>query len=186
MNFSRSNLHLWKIITPLLVTLMLLPVAGADEWLRISSKDGKVSALFPEDIREQKQTQVERTIAGRVTTYFGEYHGDGILLAGSGADLPKLAQKRHKAVFETTKKGFLKEAKGTEISFKSTTVDGAPAQELIYKGDAYRAKGGAYTARALMFIVDGRLYIANAVISKATPENKAAAEKLLSSIEVAD
>ena len=185
MKFSRSHLHLWKITTPLLVSLLLLPFAGAEGWVRVSSKNNTVSALFPEDIRKQKQSQVERTIAGRVTTYFGEYHGDGIILAGSVADLPKLAQKRHKAVFETTKKGFLKEAGGTEISFKSTTVDGVPARELIYKGSAYRGKGDSYTGRALIFIVDGRLYIANSVISKATPENKAAGEKVLGSVKVA-
>ena len=185
MNFPLSRLHLWKIAIPILASLLLLPLAQADEWVRISSKDEKVSALFPEDIREKKQSQVERTIAGRVTTYFGEYHDDGIILAGSVADLPKLAQKRHKTVFETTKKGFLKEAKGTEISFKSTTVDGAPARELIYKGSAYRGKGDSYKGRALIFIVDGRLYIVNSVISKATPKNEAAGERMLSSVDVA-
>ena len=153
--------------------------------MRVSSRDKKVSALFPEDIRRNKQTQVDRTIAGRVTTYFGEYHGEGIILAGSGAALPKLAQKRHKSVYETTKKAFLKEAKGTEISFKTTTVDGVPARELIYEGSAYRGKGDSYSGRARFFIVNDRIYIVNSVISKATPANKAAGEKLLDSVKIA-
>ena len=157
-----------------LLAPIFLNVAHADDWVRVSSKDKKVSAMFPEDIRKSKQTQVTRTIAGRVTTYFGEHHGDGILLAGSGADLPRLARSRHKTVFETTKKGFLEEAKGTETGFKTTTVGGVPARELTFQGKAYRGKGGPYTGRALFFIVNDRIYIVNSVISKANATNKAA------------
>ena len=150
MNIAR----LPKLVLGILALSLLVPGVHADDWKRVTSKDKKVSALFPEDIRKNKQTQETRTIAGRVTTYFGEYHGDGVLLAGSGADIPKLAQGRDKSVYSTTKKGFLKEARGREVSFKTTKVDGVEGRELIYKGKAYRGKGGAYTGRALMFIVN--------------------------------
>ena len=156
----------------------------AGEWKKVTSKDGKVSALFPEDIRKKKQSQTERTLAGRVTTYFGEHYGDGIMLAGSGADLPRLARGRDKAVYDTTKKSFLKEAQGQEVSFKNTTVDGVAARELIYKGKAYRGKGGPYQGRALIFIANGRLYIVNSVMTKSNAANKAAEKKMVESVKV--
>lgn len=185
MIIPRARFYRLGIAIQLFAAVLLLTIAQAEEWIRVSSGDKKVSALFPEDIRKNKQSQVERTIAGRVTTYFGEFHGEGIILAGSGASLPKLAQGRHKSVYATTKKGFLKEAEGTEISFKATTVDGVPARELIYKGGAYRGKGGSYNGRALVFIVNDRVYIVNSVIRKATPANEAAVAKLLDSVKVA-
>lgn len=174
----------WQLVA-LLVSALMLPLASADDWVTVTSKDNKVSVLFPEDIKKNQQTQVERTIAGRVTTYFGESHGDGIILAGSGADLPKLARGRDNSIYSTTKKGFLKEAKGTEVSFKETKVDGVAARELIYKGKAYRGKGGAYTGRAVMFIVNNRVYIVNSVITKSTPANSAATKKMFDSVKVA-
>jgi hypothetical protein len=165
----------------------LLSPGNAEEWERVASKDGKLSALFPADIQNNSQTQTDSTPAGKVTSYFGEYYGDGIMIAGSGADIPMLARVAgNKAIFDGSKKTFLEQAKGTETSFEETTVAGAPARELIYKGDAYQGKGDPYLGRALFIIVNKRMYVINSVISKPTPQNKAAEEKLLNSIEVSE
>ncbi|MFV1995790.1 MAG: hypothetical protein ACC661_10170 [Verrucomicrobiales bacterium] len=166
-------------------TALLLSPGNAEEWKRVSSIDGSISALFPVDIRENLQTQTDKTLAGKVTSSFGEYHGDGILVAGSGADIPFLARAAgDAAIFKGSKQTFLDQAEGTEISFVETTVGGAPARELIYKGAAYRGAGEPYQGRAIFVIVNKRIYIINSVISKPTAENKAVEEKLLNSIEI--
>jgi hypothetical protein len=170
-----------------LVTALLLSSVNAEDWNRVTSKDGKLSALFPVDIKENLQTQTDKTLAGKVTSYFGEYYGDGIVLAGSGADIPMLARAAgNTAIFNGSKETFLEQAKGTEISFKEMTVSGAPAGELIYKGAAYQGKGDPYEGRARFIIVNKRMYVINAVISKPTAENKAAGEKLLNSVEISE
>ena len=181
----RSRFHPSRTAIQLVAFFLFTSVVQAKDWVRVTSKDKKVSALFPVDIRKNQKTQVTRTLAGRVTTTFGEHHGDGILLAGSGADLPKLAQGRDKSVYDTTRKNFLKEAKGKQVSFKTTKVDGVAARELIYKGKAYRGKGGAYTGRALIFIVNKRVYIVNSVITKSNAANAAAQKKMFGSVKVA-
>jgi hypothetical protein len=178
-----------RILLPtfLLFTALLLSPGNAEDWKRVSSKDGKLSALFPTDIKENLQTQTDKTIAGKVTSYFGEYYGDGILLAGSGADIPLLARAAgDSAIYDGSKKTFLDEAQGTEISFKEITVSGVPARELIYEGAAYRGEGEPYQGRAYLIMVNKRLYVINSVITKPTPENKADEEKLLTSIEVSE
>ena len=168
--------------------LALFPTSSfAEEWKRVSSKDGKISALFPEDIRDNPQTQVDKTAAGKVTSYFGEYYGDGFMLAGSGADIPMLARAAGQdRVFDASKKTFLEQAKGTEISFQETTVGGAPARELVYKGDGYQGKGDPYEARALFIMVAKRMYVINAVITKSNAETEAAAKKLFDSLQVSE
>ena len=164
---------------------LFLPSAMAEDWKRVASKDGKVSALFPVDIRKNLQTQTDRTLAGKVESKFGEFYGDGIMLAGSGSDLPRLAlAASDKKVFESTKKTFLSQAKGKQLSFKASTVAGLPAWVLLYKGDAYQGKGKPYQGRAVFMIVNKRMYILNSVISEATAENKAAEKKLFGSIKV--
>ncbi len=169
-----------------LFTALLLSPGKAEDWKRIKSKDGKVSALFPVGIDKNVQTQIDKTVAGKVKSTFGEHHGDGILVAGSGADIPFLARAAgNKAIFNGSKKTFLDQAKGTEISFKETSADGAPARVLVYKGAAYQGKGDPYQGRALFVMVSKRLYVFNSVISKPTAENKATEKKLLDSIKVA-
>jgi len=157
----------------------------AEEWHRVSSKDGNISALFPVDIRKDLQTQTDRTVAGKVKSQFGEHRGDGILTAGSGSDIPLLARGAgDNAIFNGSKKTVLTQARGTEIRFEKTSADGAPTRILVYKGDAYRGKWVPYQGRALFVIVNKRIYIINSVISKPTGENRAAEKKLLSSIKV--
>ena len=183
-HFPASNRILLPTFLPLL-TALLLASGNAEDWERVGSKDGKVSALFPVNIKENVQTQTDKTLAGKVTSYYGEYYGDGLVLAGSGADIPMLARAAgNSPIFDGSKKTFLEQAEGTEISFKEITVGGAPAGELIYKGDAYQGKGDPYEGRARFIIVNKRMYVLNAVISKPTAENKAAAEKLLNSVEI--
>jgi hypothetical protein len=168
-----------------LLTALVCSPAKAEDWTRVASKDGKFSALFPVDLRDNPQVEVDSTPAGKVTSYFGEYYGDGIVLAGSGADIPFLARAVGKSiVFDGSKDTFLKQAQGTEISFKETTVGGAPAYELLYKGDGYQGKGDPYQGHAFFIMVNKRMYCVNAVISKATPENEAAKKKLFDSMEV--
>ncbi len=60
---------------------------------------------------------------------------------------------------------------------------GAPARELIYKGDGYRGEGDPYKGRALLIMFKKRMYIINSVITKATDENKAMEKKLMESVE---
>jgi hypothetical protein len=179
----RSNIAL---VTILAAGAFLFPRAVmAEDWKRVSSKDGKISALFPVDIRKNLQTQTDRTLAGKVESRFGEFYGDGIMLAGSASDLPKLAlAAKDQKVFESSKKTFLAQAKGKETSFKESTVAGVPARVLLYKGDAYQGKGKPYEGRAVFMIVNKRMYILNSVISKATAANKASEKKLFGSIQV--
>ena len=168
-----------------LAAALLATPAQAEEWKRVSSKDGKISALFPEDIRDNPQTQVDKTAAGKVTSYFGEFYGDGYLLAGSGADIPMLARAAgQNRVFDASKGTFLEQAKGTETSFKEIKVGDAPARELIYKGDAYQGKGDPYEGRALFIMVAKRMYVINAVITDKNATTEAAAKKLFDSIEI--
>ena len=178
-----------KLFAAILFTfsINLATSEGAEEWIRVGSKDGKISALFPNDIRKDLQTQTDRTIAGKVRSNFGEFHGDGIILAGSASDLPRLAiAAKAKMVFESSKKTFLEQAKGTQISFKETTVRGVAARELLYKGEGYQGKGDPYQGRAVFIIVNKRMYILNSVVSKATVENKAAEKKLFDSVRLAE
>ena len=157
----------------------------ADDWKRIKSKDSKISALFPVDIRKNPQTQTDRTIAGKVESKFGEYYGDGIMLAASASDLPRLAlAAKDQKIFESSKKTFLSQAKGKESSFKPSTIAGVPARVLLYKGDAYQGRGEPYEGRAVFMIVNKRMYVINSVISKGTAANKASEKKLFDSIQV--
>ena len=161
------------------------PLCKAAEWKRVTSADGKISALFPVDIRDNPQQQTDRTPAGKVTTFFGEFTGDGILLAGSTSQIPILARAAgEKAIFDGSKKTFLDAAQGTETSFKQTTVAGTPARLLTYKGKAYRGKGNPYQGKALFIIVNKRMYVVNSVLTKASDKNRAATEKLFGSIEI--
>jgi hypothetical protein len=161
--------------------------AMAEDWKRIASKDGKISALFPVDIRKDAKTQTDRTLAGKVESKFGEFYGDGIMLAGSASDLPRLALAvSDQRVFESSKKTFLAQAKADELSFKASTVAGVAARVLLYKGDAYQGKGEPYQGRAVFMIVNKRMYILNSVISKANAANKASEEKLFGSIRVSE
>lgn len=161
------------------------PSLRAGEWERISSKDDNISALFPKGIRDKTQTQIDKTPAGKVKSIFGEHHGHGILIAGSGADLPRLARSAgNKMIFSGSKKTFLDQAKGTETSFTKTTVDGVPAWSLIYKGAAYRGKGQPYQGQALFVIVNKRIYIFNVVTTKPSAENRELKKKLFTSIKV--
>jgi hypothetical protein len=165
--------------------ILLPPAAMAEDWKRVSSKDGKISALFPVDIRKNVQTQTDRTLAGKVESKFGEFYGDGIMLAGSGSDLPKLAlAASDQRVFESSKKTFLAQAQGKESSFKAATVAGVPARVLLYKGDAYQGKGKPYKGRAVFLIVNKRMYVINSVISKANDATRASQKKLFDSIKV--
>ena len=161
------------------------PSVMADDWKRVTSKDGKVSALFPIDIRKNLQSQTDRTLAGKVESKFGEFYGDGIMLAGSASDLPRLAlAAKDQRVFESSKKTFLAQAKGKEMSFKASTVAGIPARVLLYKGDAYQGKGKPYQGRAVFMMVNKRMYVLNSVISKANVANKASEKKLFESVRV--
>jgi hypothetical protein len=181
---SSSHLFSTSILLALCSFLLALP-CGAGEWKRVSSKDGKISALFPVDIGENPQSQVDKTPAGKVTSYFGEYYGNGILLAGSGADIPRLARVAgENAMFGGSKKVFLAQAKGTEISFKEAEVEGAPARVLLYKGKAYQGKGAPYEGKAIFIVVNKRMYVINSVISKASDANRAAEKKLFDSIQI--
>ncbi len=95
-----------------ILTVLLASPLQADDWKRVSNKAGNLSALFPIDIKANIQTQVDKTAAGKVTSYFGEYHGEGILLAGSGADIPGIARLAGEgAIFKGSKETFLGEAK---------------------------------------------------------------------------
>ncbi len=169
----------------ILSTVLICPALQAGEWERINSKDGKISALFPKGIRDKAQTQIDKTPAGKVKSTFGEHYGNGILIAGSAADLPRLARTAgNKKVFSGSKKTFLNQAQGTEISFTKTTVDGVPAWALTYKGTAYRGKGQPYQGQALFVIVNKRIYIFNAVTTKPSSNNQALEKKLFTSIKV--
>ncbi|MGI9244213.1 MAG: hypothetical protein ACR2RV_25670 [Verrucomicrobiales bacterium] len=174
------------LATILLGVAALLPQSAvAEDWKRVTSKDGKISALFPVDIRKNPKTQVDRTLAGKVESKFGEYYGDGIMLAGSGSDIPRLAlAASDKRIFESSKKTFLAQAKGKELSFKASKLAGVTAWVLLYKGDAYQGKGEPYQGRAFFLIVNKRMYVLNSVISKATPANKASEKKLFDSVKV--
>ncbi|MFK5923991.1 MAG: hypothetical protein QM496_17585 [Verrucomicrobiota bacterium] len=169
----------------ILSTTLFCHSLQAEEWKRINSKDGNISALFPKGIQDKAQTQIDKTPAGKVKSTFGEYYGNGILIAGSAADLPRLARAAgHKNIFNGSKKTFLDQAKGTELSFTKTTVDDVPAWSLTYKGAAYRGKGEPYQGQALFVIVDKRIYIFNAVTTKPSTENQALEKKLFTSIKV--
>lgn len=182
-----KNRPIHALLVPALSLAFALSSAFAEDWKRVSSKDGKISALFPENIADNPQTQVDKTAAGKVTSYFGEFYGDGYMVAGSGADIPMLARAAGQGrVFDASKKTFLDQAQGSEISFKETTVGGAPARELIYKGDAYQGKGDPYEARALFIMVDKRMYVINAVITDKNATTEAAAKKLFDSIQVSE
>lgn len=178
---------LYSACVACLSAALLATSAPAEEWKRVSSKDSKISALFPEDIRDNPQTQVDKTAAGKVTSYFGEFYGDGYLLAGSAADIPMLARAAGaNRVFTASKDTFLEQAQGTETSFKEIKVGGAPARELIYKGEAYQGKGAPFEGRALFIMVAKRMYVINAVITDKNATTEGAAKKLFDSIEISE
>ncbi|MCF6313506.1 MAG: hypothetical protein L3J39_13760 [Verrucomicrobiales bacterium] len=177
----RSSLFLF-LLMPLCGLALLSPI-HAEEWIRIHSESGDISALFPSDIKANPQTQTDKTLAGKVTSVFGEHRGDGILLAASAAHLPRVARASgEKAVLKASKKTFLTQAKGKEISFERIKVSGKNAMELRYKGDAYQGKGQPYQGRAVFLLLNNRVYIINSVISKANTENKAMEKKVFKSI----
>lgn len=185
MQVSSANHHRRIFSFLILATALFCHSLQAGDWERIYSKDGKISALFPKGLREKAQTQIDKTPAGKIKSTFGEHHANGILIAGSAADLPRLARTAgNKKVFGGSKKTFLNQAKGTEISFTKTTVDGVPAWSLTYEGAAYRGKGQPYQGRALFVIVNKRIYIFNGVTTKPSLENQALEKKLFTSIEI--
>jgi hypothetical protein len=151
--------------------------ANAEDWVRVSSRDEKVSVLFPTDIQKTLKTQVDKTAAGKVESRFGDYMGDGIIFTASGSELPFLARAAgERIIFNNSKKTFLKQAEGTEVSFTETAIGGAPARALIYTGPNYKG-------RALFTIVNKRLYVINSQISKPSAANSAAEKKLFDSVE---
>ena len=111
----KPSTPIFSVSLACLAIAFLIAPLQAEEWKRVSSKDGKISALFPEDIRDNPQTQVDKTAAGKVTSYFGEHYGDGFLLAGSGADIPMLARAAgQNRVFDAS--GSFKRASGPVAS----------------------------------------------------------------------
>jgi hypothetical protein len=151
--------------------------ANAEDWVRVSSQDGKVSVLFPTDIQKNLKTQVDSTAAGKVESRFGDHMGDGIIFTASGSELPFLARAAgSNIIFNNAKKNFLKQAEGTEVSFTETSVGGAPARTLVYTGPNYKG-------HALFTIVNKRLYVINSQISKPSAANSAAEKKLFDSVQ---
>jgi hypothetical protein len=155
--------------------------ASGVEWVRIKSKDGKLSAEFPSEV-QQVQTETETTAAGKVETTFGTYVGDGIVLSGSGSGIPGLAKMLvgESGLFNSSKKRLLAKAYGQEVSWKETKVGEFPARVLDYKN---QDGSPAYTGKAAFILIGKRMYVLNAVLTKDTPENLAMRDKLANSIE---
>ena len=186
---SRSlEILLGRIFVIVVLGIIGLPMALADEWYRVESNDGRASVLFP-DRAEEIQELVDKTPGGNVVTQVAEYQGDGILMSISETKLPPLAATfaGPKIIFKNSKGSVLKSALGREISSKRIEVAGADAAMMLrYESvDFDDEDHPGYTGLAVFVIVDKKyVYVVNSMISKKTPDNQAMQDKLLDSIQI--
>jgi hypothetical protein len=85
-------------------------------------------------------------------------------------------------VFNTTKKKMMAKGDGVEVSYKEVEFGGQPARILDYKSGPQATT--AYTAKAILLLVDKRMYTVTSAITKDSPENQALEEKMADTIQV--
>ncbi len=170
-------------IAPLLFACAAAGLHAADSWARITSEDGKVSALVPGEVEES--TQVTRTLAGKITTRVLAYETGDVLFDLAGTGLPAVALKfaGEKGVIDSAKGKVLSQAMGKEKSFEDMTVSGVGCKllryDMVHHSDpAHRGFHGL----ALFFVHNGRLYVANGIVMK--DAGMADIEKFADSIQI--
>ncbi len=159
---------------------------SAEDWHRVQSNDKKVSVLFPNKA-ETFKTLTDKTPAGSVKTEVSTYEGDGVLFTISDSKIPGLALTfaGSGTILKNAAASVVSKAFAKLDSSTNQKIDGAPGVVVRYEASDFKKKDHpGYHGIAIIFIVDGRLYTINSILSKESADNKAAQEKLLKSIQV--
>ena len=175
----------------LLVTAAMLgfapAIASAEDWYRVNSGDGKASVLFPNRAEEVREL-VDKTPGGKVVTRVSEHQSEGILMSISETKLPPLAMSfaGPKLIFSNAKGIVLSKVFGRETSSERSEITGADAAMVMHyeSVDFDDENHPGYAGLAIFLIVDRHIYVVNSMLSKDTPNNQAAQEKLLGSIQI--
>ena len=169
-----------------LAALSLGTLRAADDWHSVKSNDGKVQAMMPGEAK--KSTIETKSAAGKVTTYNMEFHGDQVQFDISYSKIPRLALKfaSEDKIFDNARGSVLHKAFGKESSFEKVTISGNSARELKYEGVSHDDPDhGGFQGTTLFFMVDGTLYVANAVVAKGA-DGDADLKKFRASIVISD
>ena len=175
------------VVAAFVAVSILCAQATADEkWVRVFSKDKKVSVLFP--TQPQKFETVKRkSPAGTIETRRARYETDKVLFVINGTTLPgvALAFASTDKILGNAVEGVLATYLGTKVSEKRIRIDGEPAVVLEYRIPDYEDEDHpGYQGIAIALLVDGALYVVNGILTKEDPKAKAKQRKLLGSIQV--
>ncbi len=151
-------------------------VLAADlEWQLVTSAKGRFTVVMPGD--PQMYTEAKHTKIGTIGEEFYRYEGENLAFTVEYSDLPKVIDffgGKHK-VYKEVMKDLLNATNGEEVSLTETIVAGEKGKLFIYETPTREAK-------ALMVLLEQRLYVVHASILKGA-KGKSAMDDFLNSFD---